>query len=136
LKPCSTAHREAAARPRLLLWAATDPDRLSIEARALIEANGNELWFSVASLWEIVFKNGLGRADFQVDPHRLRRALLDNGYRELMVTGEHTLALVALPALHKDPFDRMLVAQATVEGILLLTGDTAVARYPGPIRAL
>jgi PIN domain nuclease of toxin-antitoxin system len=83
-----------------------------------------------------VIKNGLGRADFQVDPHRLRRALPANGYRELMVTGEHTLALVALPALDNDPFDRMRVAQATAEGILLLTGDTAVARYPGPIRAL
>ena len=95
---------------------------------------GNELWFSAASLWEISIKHGLGRQDFRVDPHLLRRGLLENGYRELSISGVHALATAHLPALHKDPLDRMLVAQAASEGVLLLTSDAVVARYPGPIR--
>ena len=107
----------------LLLWAAGDPGRLSPVARALIEDAGNELFFSAASLWEISIKHGLGRADFQADPRVLRRALLDNGYSELPIISEHAVAIEGLPPIHKDPFDRMLVAQATVEGITLLTAD-------------
>ena len=118
----------------LLLWAAGDPERLSAEARALIGAPENELWFSAASLWEIAIKSGLGREDFQVNARLLRRGLLDNGYRELPVGSEHAVAIDSLPPLHKDPFDRLLVAQARVEGITLLTTDDAVAQYPGPVR--
>jgi len=77
---------------------------------------------------------GRGRDDFKIDVSSLRRRLFDNGYAELAVTGSHAVALATLPRLHKDPFDRMLVAQATVEGVTLVTGDPAVARYPGPIR--
>lgn len=119
---------------RLLLWAAGSPERLSMEARTLIESPENELWFSAGSLWEIAIKRGLGRVDFQVDVRLLKRGLLDNGYRELAIRSEHVLEIDSLPALHKDPFDRVLVAQATVEGITLLTSDVVVARYPGPIR--
>jgi PIN domain nuclease of toxin-antitoxin system len=118
----------------LLLWAAEGPRRLSKSARNLIGNADNELFFSAASLWEIAIKRGLGRTDFQVDTRLLRRGLLDNGYIELPITSEHIIAVETLPAIHKDPFDRILIAQATVEGITLLTVDPLVAKYPGPVR--
>jgi PIN domain nuclease of toxin-antitoxin system len=118
----------------LLLWASGAPDQLSAEARALLDAPENELFFSAASLWEIAIKRGLARDDFQVDTRLLRRGLLDNGYSELPIGSEHAVELESLPTIHKDPFDRMLVAQAMVEGITLLTSDALVAQYPGPIR--
>ena len=118
----------------LLLWAAGSPDRLPETARLLMEDQQNELLFSAASLWEIVIKRGLGRSDFQADARVLRRGLLDNGYQELVITSEHTVFIDSLPPIHKDPFDRILVAQATVEGITLLTADALVAQYPGPVR--
>lgn len=120
----------------VLLWAAGVPERLPAAARAMIEDPGTELIFSTASIWEVVIKNGLGRADFSVDPHLLRRGLLENGYTELAVAGAHVLAVDLLPPIHKDPFDRILIAQARIEGITLLTVDETVGRYPGPIRAL
>ena len=120
----------------LLLWAAVQPDRLSPTALELIDHPGNELLFSAASLWEIAIKSGLGRADFQLEPRVLRRGLLDNGYDELAITSEHAVAVDTLPPIHKDPFDRILVAQAHVEGITLLTSDPWVAKYPGPVRAV
>jgi PIN domain nuclease of toxin-antitoxin system len=120
----------------LLLWAAGQPERLSKAARALIEAADNELIFSPASLWEVVIKRGLGREDFQVDARLLRRGLLDNGYTELPIRSEHVVAIESLPSLHKDPFDRVLIAQALVEGITLVTTDETVARYPAPVRAV
>ena len=100
----------------------------------MIEDQGNELIYSAASLWEISIKSGLGRSDFQVDSRLLRRGLLDNGYAELAITGEHAAAVGGLPALHADPFDRILIAQSMVEGMLLLTSDAVVAKYPGPIK--
>ncbi len=118
----------------LLLWAAEDSDRLSKAARTLIADPGNVLLFSAASLWEITIKRGLGRADFEVEPRLLRRALLDNGYDELAITSEHAVSVESLPPLHKDPFDRLLIAQATVEGITLLTANQRVGDYPGPIQ--
>ncbi len=118
----------------LLLWAAGMPERLSAPARSLLEAPDNEIFFSAASLWEIAIKRSLGRDDFQLDVRLLRRGLLDNGYSELPVGSEHAVAVASLPAIHKDPFDRMLVAQAMVEGISLLTSDSVVAQYPGPVR--
>ena len=118
----------------LLLWAAGEPDRLSTVARKLIKDSGNELMFSAASFWEIAIKRGLGRDDFQVDPRLLRRGLLDNSYSELLIGSDHALAIDGLPRLHKDPFDRILVAQAMVEGITLLTVDPLVAQYAGPVR--
>jgi len=118
----------------LLLWAAAEPARLSSEATTLISNNDNCLYFSAASIWEVVIKNGLGRSDFYVDPHLLRRGLEDNGYLELPISSRHTLAVSHLPDLHKDPFDRILVAQAEAEGFLLLTSDEMVRQYPGPVR--
>jgi PIN domain nuclease of toxin-antitoxin system len=118
----------------LLLWAAGQPNRLSAAARKLIDTPTNELLFSAASIWEVAIKRGLGRSDFQADPRLLRRGLLDNGYSELPVLSDHVVAIDTLPPIHKDPFDRLLVSQATVEGITLLTADSMVARYPGPLR--
>ncbi|PWR25714.1 type II toxin-antitoxin system VapC family toxin [Zavarzinia aquatilis] len=118
----------------LLLWAASAPDRLAPAVVDLLEDGNNSPVFSAASLWEVTIKRGLGRADFTVDPRLLRRGLIDNGYAELAITSEHAVAVDGLPPLHKDPFDRILVAQAQVEELLLLTADAAIARYPGPIR--
>jgi len=119
---------------QLLLWAAGQPDRLSAAARKQIKNPKNEILFSAASLWEIAIKNSLGREDFRVEPRLLRRGLLDNGYTELPVTSQHAVNIDGLPPLHKDPFDRLLLAQALTEGITLLTSDAQLARYRGPVR--
>jgi len=118
----------------LLIWAAEGIERIPAGARALMSARENELYFSVASLWEITIKSGLGRPDFQVDARILRRGLVDNGYHELAILSPHVVAIDLLPPIHKDPFDRLLIAQAIVEGITLLTDDSMVAKYPGPVR--
>lgn len=115
----------------LLLWAAGQPDQLSVTARTLLDDAQNTLFFSSASLWEIAIKRGLARADFQVDSLLLYHGLLNNGYQELTISGRHALATEKLPPIHKDPFDRMLIAQSKVEGITLLTSDPLVAQYPG-----
>lgn len=120
----------------LLLWAASAPQRLPAQAAALIENHDNQPVFSIASIWEVAIKASLGREDFQADATLLRRGLIENGYSELPIAGEHAVAVASLPMLHRDPFDRILVAQAQVEGILLLTVDTLVAAYQGPIRQL
>ncbi len=113
----------------LLLWAASEPQRLSKKAREMLADPANRLLFSSASLWEIGIKCSIGRPDFAVDPRRLWRMLLANGYHELFVSSEHALTASELPPLHKDPFDRILVAQARAEGLQLLTVDKAVAKY-------
>ncbi len=120
----------------LLLWAAGQPEKLPDAARLLLDDADNEPLFSAASLWEIVIKRGLGRDDFRVDPRLLRRGLLDNGWLELPVTSKHAIAVDRLPPLHRDPFDRILLAQADVKGVILLTCDTRIAQYPGPIRSV
>ena len=120
----------------LLLWAASQPEKLSKQAQELIEHPDSELFFSAASLWEISIKQRLGRVDFDVNARVLRRGLLDNGYSELSITGVHALAVEALPGLHKDPFDRMLLAQADAEGITLLTSDKVVGQYAGSVRLI
>ena len=107
---------------------------MPVAARRIIGDDRNQLMFSAASLWEIAIKPSLGREDFRADARLLRRGLLDNGYDELAVGGDHAVAITNLPPIHKDPFDRMLVAQSAVEGILLLTADPVVAQYPGPVR--
>ena len=118
----------------LLLWAAAAPERLSAAATELLNDPHNELLFSAASLWEVAIKSTLGRDDFRVEPRLLRRALLDNGYAEIPITSQHAVNIDGLPPLHKDPFDRLLLAQALVEGIILVTADEQLARYPGPLR--
>lgn len=120
----------------LLIWAAAFPGRLAWETHTLLNDPENQLLFSPASIWEIATKRGLNRPDFQIDARLLRRGLLDNGYLELPILSQHAVAVESLPPIHKDPFDRMLVAQASVEGIVLLTDDAVVARYPGPVRLI
>lgn len=119
---------------QVLLLAAGAPEQLSQAARALLEDSNNDLIFSSASLWEIEIKRGLGRVDFKADPRLLRRGLLDNGYSELPITSEHAAAIDTLPAIHRDPFDCILVAQSLVEGIALVTTDPVVAQYPCPVK--
>ena len=115
----------------LLLWAAADA--LPPEAARYIEDRANTLLFSPASIWEVVIKRGLGRTDFVVDPAALYKGLLRAGYQELPITGRHTLLVSDLPAVHKDPFDRILLAQAESEGIPLLTADRTLLQYPGSL---
>lgn len=118
----------------LLLWIAENSERLSDELRNELVDPSNEFIFSAASLWEISIKNALSRADFRVNPRAIRQGLLDGGYVELPITSEHAVNIDALPPLHKDPFDRLLLAQALTEGVTLLTADDQLARYSGPVR--
>ena len=115
----------------MLLWAAAGI--LPARAEEIVVDPGNTPYFSPASIWEIGIKKGLGRSDFKVDPELLWRGLLDNQYLELPITSRHTLAACDLPPLHKDPFGRILLAQAKTEGIALLTSDGILKAYPGPI---
>jgi len=115
----------------MLLWAAAGT--LPENAESLVRDVSNTLYFSSASIWEIGIKKSLGRNDFRVDPEVLRRGLLDNQYNELCITSLHALVVSDLPMLHKDPFDRMLLAQAKSEGITLLTSDSIMREYPGPV---
>ena len=117
----------------ILLLAAGEPKKLPLKIRQLIENEENTLFFSAASLWEIVIKNGLGRNDFQIEPRMFRSALMDNGYLEVPITNEHVLFVHELPPLHKDPFDHILVAQSSIEGMALLTVDQAVIDYGGTV---
>lgn len=118
----------------ILLWAAAGSDRLPDAARRLIEDRSTLLLFSAASLWEIAIKSSLRRDDFQIDAKLLYRGLLDSGYVELPVTGSHAAAITSLPPIHRDPFDRILVAQAVTEHLTLVTADETVARYSAAIR--
>ena len=120
----------------ILLWAAGDPERLTPEARNLLGDPTTELLFSTASIWEIVIKKALARKDFHIEPRQFRDGLIQNGYSELVIRSEHTLAVGLLPPIHKDPFDRMLIAQAQVENIRLLTMDNKLSRYSGPVKVV
>jgi PIN domain nuclease of toxin-antitoxin system len=119
---------------QLLVWAMGSPQRLHCGLAAMLEDPSHTPLFSVASLWELVIKQALNRADFNVQPSLLRRALLDSGWQELPIATNHVLAVADLPPLHRDPFDRLLVAQAKTDGLLLITADQQLANYPGPIR--
>lgn len=120
----------------VLLWSAFQSRSLSRKALALLEAPENRLWYSAASLWEVAIKRALNRPDFRVEVSVLRAGLLSNGYSELAIEGRHCLALSTLPEIHRDPFDRILIAQAVTEGMTLLTADQVVAQYAGPIEVV
>lgn len=120
----------------VLLWAAGRSENLSESAVSLLNDQSNELIFSAASIWEITIKRGLGRSDFVVEPRVLRRGLLDNNYIELPITSEHAVAVDVLPPIHRDPFDRILLAQALTEGVTLLTADPLLLQYPAPVRMI
>jgi PIN domain nuclease of toxin-antitoxin system len=120
----------------LLVWAMGSPQRLPAGLASMLEDPGQTPVFSVASLWELVIKQVLGRPDFSVQPALLRRVLLDEGWQELPIEAHHALAVAALPPLHRDPFDRLLLAQANAEGLLLITADQQLAAYPVPVRLM
>ena len=115
----------------ILLWAATD--QLSERAASYVLDEKNTLYFSAASIWEVVIKSGLGREDFDVNPSLLYQGLLNAGYVELDITPEHVLGVEKLPDIHKDPFDRILLAQAIEDHLTLLTADSTLSQYKGPI---
>ena len=118
---------------QILLWAAARSNLLSEQVRQLLTDDDNEIYFSPASLWEVAIKNARNRPDFQVDAKALRTQLLERDYHEIAITGLHTTAVNDLPMLHKDPFDRLLLAQAKIEGISLITSDATLAKYPAPV---
>jgi PIN domain nuclease of toxin-antitoxin system len=120
----------------LLLWSAAKSRRLPKEARRLLEDPANEILFSAASLWEIVIKAALRKPDFKADVALLRPALTEMGFAELAVSGAHAERLAGLPPIHKDPFDRMLVAQSLAEPLVLLTNDAALAGYGEVVRVV
>ncbi len=117
----------------ILVWLNLHPERISARARAILEDQSNHLLFSSISIYEVAIKVNLGRPDFKVDPVTFRDSLLANAFEELPFTSEHSLAVQRLPALHKDPFDRALVAQALSEPLTLMTSDKRVSAYPGQI---
>ena len=120
----------------LLLWAVASSGRLSSGARALIEDPANEVYYSAASIWEIAIKSALRRKDFSVDVPALLAALPKMGFIELPVTGAHAARVVQLADIHRDPFDRLLVAQSIVEPLTLLTNDALLVRYRDSVRVV
>jgi len=118
----------------LLIWSQIDTKRISARTRRLMEDEGNDLYFSVVSLWEIGVKRALNRPEFNIDPHILRGELFSKGFTELPVSAEHALAVEQLPPLHRDPFDRLLLCQTLVEGLILLTKDEELLAYPVSVR--
>ena len=118
----------------LAIWALLDHTSLNKHARAILNNPENQFVFSVSSIWEIAIKRGRQQGDFLFDPRVIRRHMLNNGCEELPVLGRHAVEVDSLPPIHKDPFDRILIAQAMVEGITLLTADPVIAQYPGTIR--
>ncbi len=115
----------------VFLWWMADDRRLGKRSRQLILSPDNAVQVSAASLWEIAIKHALGRLKFPKEPARLLpKIIADYGFRELAITGKHALAAGSLPPIHPDPFDRMLIAQANLEGLILLTADSIVRQYP------
>ncbi len=117
----------------LVLWAAAESNRLPPAARDLIEDWRNRVFFSSVSIWEIAIKSGLEREDFHSDSEIVRQGLLENGFEELLLSSRHAVMIRTLPNLHRDPFDRILIAQAAAEKMHLLTADETISRYPGDI---
>jgi len=117
----------------LLLWIASEPDRVPDAVLQRILDDRVTAWFSAASIWEVAIKSGQGRPDFHLDTAQFRQNLIDRRYEEIGVPGAHAAHVQTLPALHKDPFDRLLIAQSQLEKIPLYTLHSQVAQYPGPI---
>ena len=118
----------------ILLWALVEPRRLDRETRATIETSDTEVLFSAASIWEIAIKSGLGRSDFAFDAEEIAQAALDTGFTEIAVRAKAAALVARLPLLHRDPFDRVLVAQAIVEPATLYTADQQLVPYSDLVR--
>jgi PIN domain nuclease of toxin-antitoxin system len=110
-----------------LLWTLLDQRRLSSETRAAIQSEESEVFVSVVSPWELAIKRSLGKFEIPVD---FEPALENQGFRLLAVQLRHTEGIRSMPHHHRDPFDRMLVAQAIVDGLTLVTSDRLLRRYP------
>jgi PIN domain nuclease of toxin-antitoxin system len=115
------------------LWAITDSPKLSQKAREIIQSSKSTVWVSAASVWEIAIKYALGRGDMPVSSQEAMTYFRESGYRFLPVEAEHAAAVQDLPAHHQDPFDRILVAQALMEPMRLMTHDPLVALYSDTI---
>ena len=113
----------------LLLWAAASSQRLPREARELMEDDSNDVYYSAASIWEIAIKSSLRRKDFRIDLTRLLGILPEMGLVELPITAAHAAGVTGLPPIHRDPFDRLLLAQSITEPLTLLTNDAILERY-------
>ena len=120
---------------QLLLWLAVEPDRLGLPLQERLLDRESSFLFSVASLWEVAIKTSLGKPTFQVDPGQLRRGLLAEGIQEMPLAAEHCLAVQHLPWIHRDPFDRLLVAAAAQSGCQLLTADRTLLAYGPHVKA-
>ena len=121
---------------QILIWGLVVPARLSASLRSELDLLDAPPSFSSISIWEIAIKAALGRADFLCDPSIIRRTALDQGWTELPFSGAHAAAVRDLPSLHADPFDRALLAQAIVEGVELVTADSALIGYGAPVRGM
>lgn len=113
----------------ILLWMLVDPAKAPAAMHRLVEDTRNRVWFSAASIWEIAIKHSLAKADFPVESATIWKAARETGFEELAVTAEHAVGVDALPWLHRDPFDRLLVAQARAAGMKLLSVDPKVNAY-------
>ncbi|MDD5056419.1 MAG: type II toxin-antitoxin system VapC family toxin [Sideroxydans sp.] len=113
----------------ILIWALGEPKRLPKDARNALESPLNEVMFSAASIWEIAIKSQLERMNFNISPEEIAQAALDSGFVELPVRFGHGAKVASLPLHHRDPFDRILMAQAMIEPCHLLTADAILAKY-------
>lgn len=120
----------------ILLWLADKPERLPISVLDLLKEPTTELVFSVVNIWEVGIKFSLGKPAFQVDPSMLLLRCRSEKLTELPVLAEHSLQVPRLPLIHRDPFDRILIAQAIVEGLTFLTADTQLGAYADPVRLI
>jgi PIN domain nuclease of toxin-antitoxin system len=115
----------------IFLWAVTDSRRLSADARSTISA-ADEVYVSAASIWEAAIKAGLGK--IQGDMTELAESIAASGFLELPVTALHAASVARLPQHHRDPFDRLLIAQALAEPLVLLTADPSLLQYSELVR--
>ena len=112
------------------IWCDVDPSKLSAKASAFIQDPANTVLLSVASVWEMMIKLSLGKLKLNAPLTSILAQQQANGIHLLPLALDHVLALEKLPSAHKDPFDRLLVAQANVEGAVLISGDPIFAQYP------
>jgi PIN domain nuclease of toxin-antitoxin system len=110
----------------IMLWAAFEPHKLSTKILNILRSDDVTVFVSLASLWELRIKRNLGKLSFYDDLHM---QIEDIGYQSLNITSEHILALDDIPMIHKDPFDRMLIAQAIYEKLTLITDDKNILKY-------
>ena len=120
----------------ILIWAAISHLKISPELASLLSDTNNHLYFSSASIWEISIKESLEKSDFKVSSKKLYDGLIENGYKEIKVSALHAMEVIKLPFIHRDPFDRILVATAIWENMSMLTNDSKLSPYHSLVRVL